>query len=153
MRRAVWRLVRAELAKRAIDGEGARIPGGRWNPPGSPAVHAAGSRALAAPEELAHLPQPLRSAAFTLHRIEFATAAVEDLAADELPGDWTQFPPPRSTQTIGRLGLARASHPVLRVPSVLLPEEDNYLFNPHHPAFAALPVERERFFFLAPRLD
>ncbi len=152
MKLAAWRLVRAELSERAFDGEGARLHGGRWNPPGLPAVYAAGSRALAALEVLVHLPRPLRSAAFTLHRIEFDDDAIDVLAPDELPGDWLQFPPPSSTQELGRRWLARAKRPVLRVPSVVLAEEENYLINPRHPAFAALPTRRERFFFFDPRL-
>ncbi len=152
MKLAAWRLVRAEMAERAFDGEGARLYGGRWNPPGVPAIYAAASRSLAALEVLAHLPKPLRSAAFSLHRIEFDSAEVETIPVEEAPGDWTQFPPPTSTQNLGRDWATRAERAVLCVPSVLLPEEANYLFNPRHPAFAALRPERERFFFFDPRL-
>lgn len=152
MRIAAWRLVRAELAACAFDGEGARLHGGRWNPPGLPAIYAAGGRALAALEVLAHLPRPLRTAAFTLHRIEFEAAELETVAPADLPGDWTQFPPPAGTQRLGRDWLLRAERAVLCVPSVLLPEESNYILNPRHPAFARLRPERERFFFFDPRL-
>ncbi len=152
MKLAAWRLVRAELSGHAFDGEGARLHGGRWNPPGSPVVYAASSRALAALEVLAHLPRPLRAAAFTLHRVEFDAAAVEEAAKDELPVDWMQFPPSRGPQEVGHAWLQRAAHPVLRVPSVLLPEEANYLLNPRHPAFSALRTGQERLFFFDPRL-
>jgi RES domain-containing protein len=149
---AAWRLVRAEISDRAFDGEGARLYGGRWNPPGMAAVYAAGTRSLAALEVLVHLPKPLRAAAFTLHRIEFEESAVETIPAGEVPGDWTLFPPPASTQNAGRAWLARAERPVLRVPSVVLPEESNYVLSPRHPGFAALAQFRERFFFFDPRL-
>ena len=152
MRISAWRLVRAELAGRAFDGEGARLYGGRWNPPGLPAVYTAGNRSLAALEVLVHLPKPLRAAAFALHRIEFDEAEVETLAAEALPGDWNLFPPPTSTQNTGRDWLLRGERAVLAVPSVLLPEERIYVLNPRHPAFATLRPERERFFFFDPRL-
>ncbi len=152
MRRSAWRLVRAELANQAFDGEGARLYGGRWNPPGWPAVYTASSRALAALEVLVHLPKPLRVVAFALHRIEFDDSAVETLAAAALPRDWTQFPPPVGTQEAGRAWLGRSERPVLAVPSVLLPEETNYILNPRHPAFAQFRAEHERLFFFDPRL-
>lgn len=50
-----WRLVQADYAAHAFDGEGARLYGGRWNSPGQCAVYTAGSLALAALEVLVHL--------------------------------------------------------------------------------------------------
>ena len=152
MKRSAWRLVRAELGHQAFDGEGARRYGGRWNPPGWSAVYTASSRALAALEVLVHLPKPLRAVAFALHRIEFDESDVETLALAALPSDWTQFPPPTGTQKAGRAWLGRGERPVLAVPSVLLPEEINYILNPRHPAFPKLRAERERLFFFDPRL-
>lgn len=152
MKLAAWRLVRAEISDRAFDGEGARLYGGRWNPPGLPAVYAAGTRSLAALEVLVHLPKPLRTAAFALHRIEFDNAEMQTLAQESVPGDWTLFPPPASTQNCGRDWLQRAERAVLCVPSVLLAEERNYIFNPRHPDFPKLRLTRERFFFFDPRL-
>ncbi|HQF39342.1 MAG TPA: RES family NAD+ phosphorylase [Opitutaceae bacterium] len=152
MRISAWRLVRAELATHAFEGEGARLYGGRWNPPGWSAVYAASNRALAVLEVLAHLPKPLRNAAFALHRVEFDETELETLGADTLPGDWTQFPPAAGTQEAGRRWLERGERAVLAVPSVLLPEERNFVFNPRHPAFAQLRPHRERLFFFDPRL-
>ena len=43
----------------AMSGEGARRYGGRWNPPGLPAVYLAESRALAALEILVHAPREM----------------------------------------------------------------------------------------------
>ena len=103
-------------------------------------------------EVLAHLPKPLRNAAFALHRVEFDETELETLGADTLPGDWTQFPPAAGTQEAGRRWLERGERAVLAVPSVLLPEERNFVFNPRHPAFAQLRPHRERLFFFDPRL-
>jgi RES domain-containing protein len=41
-----WRLVKARLAARAFDGEGARLHGGRWNNPGLRVVYVSSSRSL-----------------------------------------------------------------------------------------------------------
>lgn len=149
---AAWRLVRSELAERAFDGEGARLFGGRWNPPGQPAIYTAGSRALAALEVLTHLPRTLRTSAFVLYRVEFEEQAVEAVDPAALAPDWSAYPPPVSNQELGLAWLQRAGRLVLRVPSVLIPEESNFLFNPRHPLFGRLRPERERFFFFDPRL-
>ena len=49
----VWRLARAVYP--ALDGEGARLNGGRWNEPSTPIVYTAGSLSLAALDVLLHL--------------------------------------------------------------------------------------------------
>ena len=56
MRITAWRIVKAKHKKRAFDGEGARIAGGRWNKIGTPMVYTADSLALAALELIVHLP-------------------------------------------------------------------------------------------------
>ena len=54
---AFFRIVQAHWVASAMTGEGARITGGRWNPPGMSAVYLAESRALAALEILVHAPR------------------------------------------------------------------------------------------------
>jgi RES domain-containing protein len=79
----------------------------------------------------------------TVHRggeLDDYTAIVADLGdvavADfggEPPTDWRSDPPSRSTQAIGDAWFARGRTAVLRVPSVVVPVEYNYLINPAHP--------------------
>jgi len=51
-----WRIIKAQHAHRAFDGEGARLAGSLWNKIGIPMVYTADSLALAALEILVHLP-------------------------------------------------------------------------------------------------
>jgi RES domain-containing protein len=41
---------------------------------------------------------------------------------------------------------------VLRGPSIVVPEEFNYLINPHHPDFASIKIARAKPFTFDPRL-
>lgn len=54
-----YRLVAPKWAASALNGEGARLYGGRWNSPGRAMVSLSTSRALAALELLVHLTTPL----------------------------------------------------------------------------------------------
>ena len=53
MARSVYRVCRARYAR--LDGEGARLVGGRWNSPGRAVVYMAESVALAVLENLVHM--------------------------------------------------------------------------------------------------
>ncbi|MDX8406248.1 MAG: RES domain-containing protein [Mariprofundus sp.] len=51
---SAWRIVRADYAASAMNGDGAMRYGGRWNSPGTRLVYLAETRALAALEIIAH---------------------------------------------------------------------------------------------------
>src|SRR3954471_12928197 len=87
----VWRLARRAYA--ALDGEGARRAGGRWNSPGLPAVYTSSALSLCVLELLVHtdpdlVPQDLR--ALEIHCPESLTVAILNLTT--LPYNWRQIP-------------------------------------------------------------
>jgi RES domain-containing protein len=55
MTRSVYRVCRARYAR--LDGEGARLVGGRWNSPGRAVAYMAESVVLAILENLVHMPR------------------------------------------------------------------------------------------------
>jgi RES domain-containing protein len=126
-----------------MSGEGARRYGGRWNPPGTAAVYASESRALAVLETFVHLTVEARSMWFLLYSIALPRRA-------RLQRD-LERPTPRplaSSQEIGRAWLDDGACLALVVPSVIVPQEANYVLNVHHPQFRRLEVsEPERFSF------
>jgi RES domain-containing protein len=139
----VYRLVRRERAAEALSGEGARRYGGRWNVPGTAVVYAAESRALAVLETFVHLALEARALRFVLVTLE-------------LPGRFkverhSGARPPRAlaeSQHVGGTWLERGAHLALVVPSVLVPQEKNYVLNVAHAQFAAVRVaNRESFSF------
>jgi RES domain-containing protein len=147
-----WRIVKERHASIALDGEGARMYGGRWNSPGVPVVYAADSRALATLEVLAGLGSATPLAAYLLIPLEFDQKLVASMEPTALPGGWNQSPPLPSSQQIGDAWVAGGTSPVLRVPSVLVPREFNYVFNPRHPGFSDIKVGRAEPRLFDPRL-
>jgi RES domain-containing protein len=149
---SAWRIVQERHAAQAFNGEGARLFGGRWNSPGVAVVYAAGSRALAALELLVHLDSPLILKTFVLCRVEFDERLARTLEPGEIPKNWRADPVPRSTQATGDAWIKGAESAVLRVPSVIVPEEWNYLLNPKHPDFSKIQVGQPSPFDFDPRL-
>lgn len=145
-----WRLVRPEYAP-GLDGEGARLWGGRWNSPGRPVVYAASSLALAVLEYLVHVPPAMRRAErfpeLVAVRLKFRERDAVEVETDGIPGPDAD----RLCRERGDAWLNEASAPILRVPSIVVPQESNWLLNPRHPAFAAEVKGQEPFRF-DPRL-
>lgn len=145
-------MVQTQHAEGALNGEGARLYGGRWNHKGTPLVYAASSLALAALELLVHLENTQILEAYVGIAIEFPEEQCHTLAPARLPADWASFPTPNSTREIGTQWARQGDSMVLAVPSVLVPVEMNFLFNPQHPDFAHLKVGKPLAFHFDPRL-
>jgi RES domain-containing protein len=135
-----WRLVKKRHAGSAFDGEGARRFGGRWNSPGTSVVYASETRALCLLEVLAGLRSVTPLQAYVVIPATFDDAVLADLPAERLPAAWRQSPPHPNTQRIGDEWADRQQSAVLRVPSVLVPDEFNYLLNPAHSDFARIEI-------------
>jgi RES domain-containing protein len=69
-----------------------------------------------------------------------------------LPKDWRQEPPPPSTQQLGDAWVKSASSAILAVPSIIIPENLNYLLNPKHPDFVKIKIDRPTDFAFDSRL-
>jgi len=134
-----WRIVREKYLGAAFSGAGAAEYGGRWNLPGTYLVYASQSRALAALELLVHLnpPCPFR---YKTIRVQFDQGLAESWKLEELPADWAVEPPSLSTQRLGSQWAEEARSAVLAVPSVIVPGEVNYLFNPRHKDFGRIKL-------------
>lgn len=147
-----WRIVKRRYADTAFDGEGARLHGGRWNSPGRAVVYASESRALATLEVLTGLQSIAVAPAYVLMGVTFDEGWVSALDAEDLPEGWNRFPPTPASQHLGDDWLATERSAVLRVPSVIVPGEFNYLLNPTHPDFAAIKIGAPEELTLDPRL-
>lgn len=130
-----WRVIKTEHLAGALSGEGARRVGGRWNPIGMAAVYASDSLALAMLEVLVHFDTAQPMADYTALELD-------------IPDDWL-VTPPRSvldfswpsrasiphTQALGRSLLVDRDSFALRIPSVIVQQECNFVINPSHRNF------------------
>ncbi len=91
-------------------------------------------------------------APYVLIGVRFPESLVAEVDADELPDDWRSYPPPHAVQRIGDAWVEAGTSPVLRVPSVVVPEESNYVLNPHHPEFGRIRIGRPEPVAIDPRL-
>lgn len=148
---SAWRLTKTKHLSTAWDGEGARKSGGRWNSAGIAVVYTSGTLSLALVEVLVHLPSGILSA-YSAVRIEFEQSLVTVFGFAELPGNWKDHPAPPETKAIGDKWVAERKSPVLEVPSVVVPNESNYVLNPFHPAFGDIRIGRPMSFPFDPRL-
>lgn len=91
----VWRLMRRAYAVYPLDGEGARLYGGRWNFPGTPVVYTASSLALAALEVLVHVDTDLAPTDLFAIAIDVPDRLqIETITRAMLPANWQRTPAP-----------------------------------------------------------
>src|ERR1043166_3188063 len=150
----VWRLTPPAFAH-LLDGEGSREVGGRWNSPGGRVVYSSSHLSLAVLEVYVHIAPALRDdlpefeavridvpddasrTEISLRAFERLMASSDTLAACRSAGDdW----------------LARGADLILRAPSVLIPEELNFMLNPTHPRMPEVSIVSSRTFRFDPRL-
>ena len=146
-----WRLVSEARADDAFSGEGARLYGGRWNPHGLRATYLSAMRSLAALEVLVHQAEHVPAGRFLFFEVRFPERFVTTVTPDDLEADWRNYPPQNSTVTLGGAWLKARSSPILRVPSILIPEESNYLLNSEHPRANEIEIGVPRTFTFDPR--
>lgn len=120
----VYRICRAPYT--ALDGEGAKLYGGRWNSPGKPALYTASHLSLATLEMLVHLDFDNLPKDLVWLKIEISDTA-----------SYENFPAPlalneREAALYGDTWLSARRSLCLIVPSAVLSAEQNVIINPLH---------------------
>lgn len=146
----VWRITHERYADSAFDGTGAETYGGRFNNVGTRVVYTAESLSLALLELLVRVNRRERLAGYVSISAEIGERLVRTVRADELPEEWDAIPSPPAIRELGDSWIRSADSLVLRVPSVVVGHEWNYLINPAHTEFAdvsiggAVPIRIDR---------
>ncbi len=138
----LWRIVTGSHP--IWSGEGARLFGARWNPPGMPAIYTGTSFALCLVEILVHANRKTPPSA-----ARFVEATVPDAVAREVfdgaahPG-WDDLHDVRVAQRFGRAWLDERRSAVLLVPSVVTAGRDaSVVVNPNHPEATKIAIGPE----------
>ena len=148
----VWRITSEKYADTAFSGEGAEEYGGRFNSVGTPVVYTSESISLATLELLAKAGGRRRLSGRVVLPVTFDESQVIICGEDDLPEGWDARPYGPASQQVGDEWIRSEKSLVLRVPSVVVPEEYNYLINPEHPDFGELEFGEPRPLDPDPRL-
>jgi RES domain-containing protein len=122
----LWRISR----HRDLGGAGGLKAAGRWHYAGRRIVYLAETPAGALLEVCVHTSANDVPPEFTLLKIEGPNLDTPSVSIGDLPGDWrTRL---ELTRDLGTAWLERTESALLRVPSAIVPETMNCLFNPSH---------------------
>jgi RES domain-containing protein len=123
----LWRISR----HRDLSGIGGLRAGGRWHYPGQPVVYLSENPASALLEVCVHTAANDVPPDFTLLRIEGPELVIPAIAETGLPEGWQwRF---EITRSLGTDWLQKSEAVLLKLPSAIVPQTTNFLFNPLHP--------------------
>ncbi|WP_103029913.1 RES family NAD+ phosphorylase [Salinibacter altiplanensis] len=149
---AAWRITSEKYVGTALSGEGAEEYGGRFNSVGLPIVYTSESISLATLELLAKAGGRQRLSGCVVLPVTFEENQVIAYDEEDLPGSWDDRPYGPASQQVSDEWIRSEESLVLRVPSVVVPEEHNYLINPEHSEFEELEIGEPRPLDVDPRL-
>lgn len=124
----VYRVSKTEYAK-DLAGTGAKLYGGRWNHVNTPCIYTAESRALAILEYSVNINIDFIPNSLTICIFDIDEEQIQEVKTKKLPTDWQEIPAPYSTKTIGT-ELLEKDVSIIKVPSIVIPDEYNYIINP-----------------------
>lgn len=153
----LYRIADTRYAK-DLTGEGARLNGGRWSPPGVRILHTSESVALSCMEVMVHAGSRRLLAKAQLSLVTYErtdNSSIMEIDISTLVPNWRDSIAPNELQDIGETWTIGANSLALRVPSVPVPwgRERNILINPQHSEFdTSFKILKIEPFFLDNRL-
>ncbi len=127
--------------------------GGRWNTAGTAVVYGSESRALAALEFLVHCTDLMLLPPMVLITVDLPDHTDRTPDRSALPPGWDSPAPGAAVQEYGDVWARGRESLVLRVPSVVMPEEYNLVINASHPDIGRVRVTATRVFRFDLRLE
>jgi len=113
----------------------------RWNAKRRFVIYTAGSRSLACLENLVHRSGEWQGKKYKVMLIEFPDKIKMDtVETTDLKKNWEQFSNFSYCQSMANKWLANATAVILRVPSVIIKKEYNYLINSQHRDFKLIKL-------------
>jgi len=149
----LYRVLRRTYARTPFDGEGAYRYGGRWSSPGTRLSYTSEHQSLAMLEYFVHL-----DVEDPPDDLVLAVAEVPDdlgrerVETGDLPANWRES---LALPDLARLGdefAQRGENCLLLVPSVLAPNENNWLINPTHTDYKRIVMRGVELLSYDPRM-
>ncbi|MGR3810088.1 RES family NAD+ phosphorylase [Jiulongibacter sp. NS-SX5] len=135
-----------------LSGEGAKLYGGRWNALGISALYTAQYKSLALLELIVHFNSKAAfKKTYEFISLEIPSKYVYEIEAKNLPNNFTET----NNQLLWKLTEPFYSQPnylAMKVPSVLVSGEFNYVLNPRSRHFSKVKVSSKEPAFLDSRL-
>lgn len=125
---------------RDLTGMGAKLNGGSWNHAGIPCIYLAESRALSLLEYTAHTNMDLVLPSLSFTTVTLPDHSIRQVTANELPATWQQRPHCNESRDLGSALLSTNEWLLLKVPSIIINREFNFLLNPLHPLISAVKI-------------
>lgn len=147
----VYRLSRSKYSN-DLSGKGAELAGGRWNSKGIPLVYTSQNIALCMAEVAVHIPLGIIPLDYELITLEIPDDEIIELKKSKLPESWRTTMTPDDTQKIGDEFFRKSEKMILKVPSVIVRGEFNFLINPNHKNLKKIKIKKVEPFVFDERL-
>lgn len=126
-----------------FSGDGAQRIGGRWNLVGKPVIYASQNLSCAMVELRVHLNGiPLPNTHKFIEITSSSEVSTEKLSLKEFK-TW-DINNDSDSKEYGNKWLEEQRSLILIVPSIVIPQEKNYIINPNHPEFIKLKASKPR---------
>jgi RES domain-containing protein len=146
----IYRLCNEEY-KDDISGTGAKLTGGRWNSIGVPVLYTTQNISLAVLEILVNTNTNLIPLSYYLFKLEIPETIVPlTITKEKLKKNWKDDV--EYTKWMGSAFCNAGKDLFLKVPSAVVDEEYNFIFNPVHKDFKKLKVVYSKKFHFDKRL-
>lgn len=136
----VYRIAHIKYKEDTLTGIGAEKFGGRWNEQGTRAVYCSENRALALLEYYVHSD----NVALLPKELLLAVVEIPDdlpiVELNKLPEGWNRYPYRTSSTRVFSNFVRQGNFFALRVPSTIVPMEDNLILNPLFSDFSRVKV-------------
>jgi len=127
-----------------ISGYGAKVNGGRWNHLGIPVIYTAANISLAILESSILISKKYWKKKYSYLSITVPKdTKIQTVMLKELKKGWRDHPPSDVTKDIGYKWF-HSKIAILKVPSVVVPDESNYIVNPDHKDFKNFKISKPK---------
>lgn len=126
-----------------LTGKGSASYSGRWHSKGTYILYTAATSSLALLESVVHI-SALTTIDFCMICLDIPDNNITVLQEEHLPQDWYANPAPDKCKLFGDHFILQNKFLALKLPSAIMPEENNFLLNPNHPDFQLVRIVYKR---------